>query len=140
MWEFLMLLTRATSIYWTRQRGDKDLKSISVRWDADLTTAAGDFTIAHIQALNTLKDFEGCFVELRHLNVENVLVFEGLAKKMAVAYRRVELNNADLDKELTHRWFSYRFELNNCQIHITNQDYLPVMTVVGLSGKKRALA
>jgi hypothetical protein len=137
-WEFLMHLTRTTSLHWERQRQCGVIEKLEVRWDADVT-AANDLTIAHIQALDTLKRFEGCFVELRHLNVENVLVFEGLANKMAIAYRRVELNNAELDKRLGDRWFSYRCELNNCQIHITNKDYLPVLTVSSLGGKKDRL-
>lgn len=138
-WEFLMHLTRTTSLHWTRQKQRGVIETLEVRWDSDVT-ATDDFTIVHIQALDTLKRFEGCFVELRHLNVEDVLVFEGLAQKMAIAYRRVELKNVDPDKPLlADRWFSYRFELNNCQIHITNKSYLPTMTVISLIGKKDRL-
>lgn len=137
-WEFLIHLTRTTSLYWSRQRERGVVEELKVRWDSDLT-AANDLTIVHIQALDTLKRFEGCFVELRHLNVENVLVFEGLAQKMAIAFRRVELTNADPQKLLAERWFLYRFELNNCQIHITNKDYLPVLSVCSLDGKKDKL-
>jgi hypothetical protein len=139
MWNFVLTLQRMTQLYWARVKEKGVVDELRVRWDSDVTAAKGEFSIAHIQALDTLKRFEGCFTELRHLNVENILVFEGLAKKNVGKYKRTEFNNNGTDLPLRQRDFSFGFEFNNCQIHITNLDYLPVLTVIGLPGKKESL-
>jgi hypothetical protein len=126
-------LHTVTSLYWTDLRNKRVSGEVSVRWDSDVTTR-DRLTQLQLKLLDCLKQFEGCFIEYRGLDIQNILVFEGLAEKLKAGYRRSTLQNADHLIALSDRHCKFAFELNHTQISYTNKDYLPILSIVALVG------
>lgn len=126
-------LNTATSLYWSDLRNEPNLGEVKVRWDSDVTTRSR-LSLLQLKLLECLKQFEGCFIEYRGLDIQNILVFEGQAIKYKAGYRRSMLRNSDPLVALGDRHCQFVFELNHTEIVYDNKDYLPNMSIASLVG------